>query len=1351
MTTSPRERETVRPRRGRATVGAEAVRAQTMVGNAMVAAMLTSGGPPGRPGLLTGTSGLAGTASWTSGLAGGLRYRASGRPGVWGTGMAADAFEPAAAIVGAGQSTGTAAGTGGKRPGGSSPIGGTSGTGGVPATGGAPSTGAAPVTDSAGAAETPGQTGAPGRAEAARDRTEAARTSEEPARDPAKQVKAAKAAGAPELAEDRKRPATAADGAGGTKSAKRTPGADPKFQTLKKDVAAKKSTVARSHPPARAEATSAQAASVPPKDDQEARGKAAHAEEMDAARPKEFDKAAFVTAVEEAIARKAPKNLEEADEFGDSGKAEEVKTEVQGRVGDGTDTAAQEIEGATKATPEPAPDAKPVTPMTPDRPPGAPAGPDPALAAPDRLPPSATDMSDGPEQVAGQMADADVTKQQLSLPNSREPSFGKAVAETDRMEKHSAAAPGTLRTAEAGELKEVKAAAAQNGRAAMGDMSGRRFAAGQRVGAGKAGAKSSDERKRAQVTAVLQSVFDGTKKDVERTLGDLDKAVDGEFTRGERDARRGFEREHKTGMARYKRERYSGWDGPMKWGWDKLTSLPEEANRIYERARDNYLREMKKVISRIGDLVESGLRAAKARIATGKADLQAAVTALPADLRAIGVEAAGEFADRFSEMEDQVNEKGSELVQTVADRYTEAVKSVDDAIAKEKEKNKGLVAKAVDAVKGVIDTIIQIKNALLGILRKAAQAIGAILKDPIGFLRNLIAAVGGGLRLFMRNIGRHMQAGVLQWLLGTASSAGLQLPSKFDTQGIVQVLATLLGLTWANIRGRITRKVPEKAVQAAETSVPLVSAVKRQGVNGMWSELRGRVGDLKKDLISKVVKYLTPTIIIAGITWILSLFNPASAFIRACKMIIDIIRFIVTQGRQILEFVNTVLDAVIAIARGGSGGVAQLVERALARSIPVLIGAFAAILGIGGIAGKVKQIFQALARPVNRAVDWVINKIVTLLKKLRPKKPRKPPKPRRPKDMRPRGPRRPRRDRPHSPRRPKDRDKRPKDRDRPKKGAVDAALREAEALVRPDVPISAIDRRLDPIRRRHRLRRLSLIIEGFGPKETILRFAGVNTPEKKGRRVKQWHKTYDGIRHLVELTKGIPGLILRRDTLADGTTEVELLEFRTGEKVIRKVAYHNPDDVDLPHAWRRSAHARADSERLSHLVARAIGANVPAVYRYSRTEMLMDYLEGPSGRDLTAGMSRDQREAVVAQYARTPEGSTLGLLDVLIGNPDRNVGNWIRVDGVVYGIDQGEAWSEAGKKLSGWTFAGFSRRFYDFDRKQWIRNDLTRAEVVQLEAALRSLESEFVPSRQTWYRDMMERFEEVKKHSRWGG
>jgi len=42
--------------------------------------------------------------------------------------------------------------------------------------------------------------------------------------------------------------------------------------------------------------------------------------------------------------------------------------------------------------------------------------------------------------------------------------------------------------------------------------------------------------------------------------------------------------------------------------------------------------------------------------------------------------------------------------------------------------------------------------------------------------------------------------------------------------------------------------------------------------------------------------------------------------------------------------------------------VPALIERALAKSIPVLIGARAAILGISGIANKVKSFFQALSK-----------------------------------------------------------------------------------------------------------------------------------------------------------------------------------------------------------------------------------------------------------------------------------------------------------------------------------------------------------------------------------------------------
>ncbi|XVV15526.1 hypothetical protein ACQP2X_14635 [Actinoplanes sp. CA-131856] len=762
----------------------------------------------------------------------------------------------------------------------------------------------------------------------------------------------------------------------------RTPGADPKFQALRKDVRAKKHRVASSHPPPKAEAGAAQAASVPPSDDREARGKAAHAEDMDAAQPKEFNKTAFVRAVEDAVAKRAPKNLDEADSFGESGKADEVKKEVQGKVDEGQKSSAKEIADTTHATPTPAPDEKPVVPLAADKVPGRPGTPDPNLAAPDPLPAAATDMSAGPEQVDRQMADAKVTEEQLSFDNAREPQFDKAVQDKKTMEAHSETAPAHLRTGEAQEIKQVKRTAAAQGAAAMTAMHGSRVTTGKNVGAGKVATKGTDEQKRIQVTAILQAVFDKTKDDVETILKDLDKTVEDQFTRDEKGARQRFTAEHERGMEEYKDRRYSGVRGKARWVKDLFADLPEEANRIYERAKANYLTAMRQVITDIAETIDRELRRAKNRIATGRKDLKAAVDKLPADLKAIGREAATDFEGKFDDLRDTVDDKGTELVDTLATRYADAVKAVDEEIAAEKEKNKGLVSKAADAIGGVIRTIKELAGLLMGVLRKAASAIGGILKDPIGFLGKLVSAVGGGLKLFAKNAGRHLEQGVLAWLLGAGAGAGLVLPPSFDILGILMIIAALLGLSWMNIRSRLVRKVPEQAVTAAETAVPLVADTKKQGVRGMWSDLKTRVGDLKKDLIKNLVGYLLPTILIAGITWIVSLFNPASAFIRACKMIIDIIRFVVTQGRQIIQFVNAVLDAVIAIARGGAGGVAALVENALAKSIPVLIGALAAILGIGGIAGKVREAFQKLARPVNRAIDWVVDKIVGLVKRL---------------------------------------------------------------------------------------------------------------------------------------------------------------------------------------------------------------------------------------------------------------------------------------------------------------------------------------------------------------------------------
>ncbi|MGW3950399.1 hypothetical protein ACWEKM_05440 [Streptomyces sp. NPDC004752] len=766
-----------------------------------------------------------------------------------------------------------------------------------------------------------------------------------------------------------------------TAPVKPPPSQAPGMRRVNADIAAKKQKLAR-HKAASAESRSAQAAAKAPPDDKQAQGKAANAEKMNAAEPGKFDKAAFITAVNDAIDAQAPKNLDEADKFADSGKADKIKGAVDGKVTEGKESSAKDIETTTKAAPDTSQaKEKHVTPMTPDQPPANPGAPNAADATPQQQPPEVTDFSAGPHHTDQQMAAADVTEEQLARGN--EPQFTEALGEKKKAEQHSATAPAQARAAEKQQLATAKAGAAGAGATAMAALTAKRNAAGKAVDGGKGETKSKDEQKRAEVTAKLQKVFDATQRDVKEILDGLDGKVDKQFEEGEKKARDAFNRDQKRRMKEYKGKRYGGFLGPAKWAKDKLTGMPEKANRLFQESRKLYVDLMQSVISSIADMIGGELGRAKARIARGRADLKAEVDKLPADLRQFGEDAAQDFAGKFDDLESEVNDKSQELVQNLAQKYTQALHAVDEEIKKLQEANKGLVQKAVDAVVGVIQTIKQLKDLLMGVLAKAASAITRIIKDPIGFLGNLVRSLGAGLQQFLSNIAAHLQSGLVSWLLGTSVQAGLEIPAKFDLKGIIQLIASLLGLTWANIRARITRKgVPDQAMTKVEQSVPVAKALATEGPAGATKEIQGEVGDLKSTILEELKSYLIPTVIVAGVTWILSLLNPASAFVRAVKAIIDIVTFIVTQGAQLVEFVNAVLDAVIAIAGGGSAGVPKMVETALAASIPLLIGLLASLLGIGGLANKIRQTFQKVSRPVNRAIDRIAARIARFGKKV---------------------------------------------------------------------------------------------------------------------------------------------------------------------------------------------------------------------------------------------------------------------------------------------------------------------------------------------------------------------------------
>jgi hypothetical protein len=758
------------------------------------------------------------------------------------------------------------------------------------------------------------------------------------------------------------------------------PHAHPGFQVVKAR-AAKVAGGVKAHAPPAAGAAAAQAAAQGPSNEVASQGAEAQLDTMGQQQPGVFDKAAFVAAVKKAVDAAAPKNLEEADDFKKSGKAARVKDEVGGIVRGGKQQSEKDIKGATEAPPDTSKaKPKPVTSMAPDRP-GAPPPPVGAEAAmPPPRPAAETDLSAGPASIDAQMTEAKVTDDQLKKGN--EPGFEGALKSRDDAREHAATAPAVVRTQEQAILEKSKGEAAAVAAAQTGAMHGSKVQALAKAMGAKTAAKGADEARRAAVASDVQRIYERTKTDVTAILTGLDGKVDAAFTAGEKAARDRFETYVATEMGAYKDKRYSGFGGGALWLSDKLFSLPDEVNVFYERGRAGYLAEMDQVIDGVAVIVGAELGQARKRIADGRAEVSKYVRGLDPDLRQVGKEAEQKLEGQFDQLASDVDAKQSELVDTLAQKYVASRDAVDARIAEMKEANKGLVDKAKDAISGVIKTILQLKDMLLGVLAKAGDVIGAIIDDPIGFFGKLADGVKAGLARFVGNIATHLQNGLMNWLFGALGSAGITMPKSLDFAGILDLVMQVLGLTYNAIRARVVNIVGAPIVDKMEQTVDVFKTLATEGVAGIWRWIQDKLSSLEDTVLGQIKNFIIEKVIKSGITWILSLLNPAAAFIKACKAIYDFVMFIIERGSQIMEFVNSILDSIGAIAKGAIGIVAEKVESSLAKALPLAISMLASLLNLGGISEKIKSIIQMVKGPIDKAVDWLITGAVKGFKKL---------------------------------------------------------------------------------------------------------------------------------------------------------------------------------------------------------------------------------------------------------------------------------------------------------------------------------------------------------------------------------
>jgi hypothetical protein len=291
------------------------------------------------------------------------------------------------------------------------------------------------------------------------------------------------------------------------------------------------------------------------------------------------------------------------------------------------------------------------------------------------------------------------------------------------------------------------------------------------------------------------------------------------------------------------------------------------------------------------------------------------------------------------------------------------------------------------AIRAAFDLLLQVFNVpmelLVQIKQKAVAAWDTVSKKPIAFIKNAVKALGRGLKLYSDKLKDNLLGGLEGWLFGELAETGIAKPKSWtDPWDLVKFALDVMGLSMPHIFELLEKRFEKATVDKLRTAWRLLS--------GAW--------DWIMDMKDKKPAEVTKEIINAGkefgksvmegiVTWImervaleLSIMATAAAASAGLSEVLDAVRRIyraiktaVRWARTIVDMVNRTLDAVLDIAAGALDGPAEILNGAMKKATPAVIGFLGDQVGLGGIADEIKSLVTKLRKKVDDAILAIID------------------------------------------------------------------------------------------------------------------------------------------------------------------------------------------------------------------------------------------------------------------------------------------------------------------------------------------------------------------------------------------
>lgn len=565
-----------------------------------------------------------------------------------------------------------------------------------------------------------------------------------------------------------------------------------------------------------------------------------------------------------------------------------------------------------------------------------------------------------------------VTNEQLE--NSNEETFISALDSKKSAKQKAKEAPSLYRKNEKSILYSASIKVKKSSDKEFTNMIGRRNQSFDSIYNKQVDSKDKNQEKKRDINKSFENIYLDSKKNVNKKLDGLTTYIDNFF-----------EDEGSVTLAKKVFENNVENKLDDIYGWTTLddTLFGEDTDAIEKVFRDEkklFISTLDKIFEKISEHISNALNDSIGIIKKGKEKTTKLYTGLSKEEKELAKDSYENFTDKYSDLEEKVNDKEKELSQSLASKYKKNIDSLDESFAAIKKKvSSSWIDKAIDSIKGVIETIKKLGQLISTLASELKSFIPKILDDPISFVKLLFGGVKEGINLFKENIKKHIITGFIKWLTGSLGPMNITLPKDIlSLSGIFSLVMQVLGLGWDFIRKKAVKAFGEPAVKVLEISFEMFKIFKKDGIKGIWGYLKERFNDLKEMVIEEIKSMLITQVILAGVKWLVGLFIPGGAFIKAIIAIKD---FIVTLVESALALIPIIIKAIKALASGDVKGLSKLVEQGLSSLVAIIISLFAKVLGLGGLSKKVLKIIERIRSKIDKAVDKLIAKAKKSLKK----------------------------------------------------------------------------------------------------------------------------------------------------------------------------------------------------------------------------------------------------------------------------------------------------------------------------------------------------------------------------------